>query len=89
MSDGSTMPCPGMAVADGRIDQQEAAVRCAQRNCRLGEKRGVAAEYRSGQRTASASRQRESIRFVAIRNDRRHRSEDFQFVDQLSGSRYC
>ena len=84
MRDGRTMPCPGMAVADRRIDQQQATVGCAQRNGCLGEKLRVAAEYRRGQRTASAPCNRESIRFVAIGNDRRHRPEDFQFVDHLS-----
>ena len=75
---------PSMAVANCWIHQQQAAMGCAQRDCGLGEKSSVAAEYRRRQRTASASRDRESIRFVAIGNDGHNGPEDFQFVDHLS-----
>ena len=75
---------PGVAVADRRIDQQHAAMGCAQRYRRLSEQSGVAAEDRGGQRPASTPRQANASRLIAIRYDGCYRAKNLKFVDDLA-----
>ncbi len=78
------MPCPVWLSPMAGIDQQQrpcvvpSATAASARNSVSPLNTDAASE------PPSASRDRESIRFVAIRNDRRNRPEDLQVVDHLS-----